>query len=153
MIVRRALLAAGLAVAADRPAFAIDPGRASGRFNDDGADFRVMHAIALAMDNVEGFPDAEKGLRVLLSDREVPVSAICGLAFPPVWGLAKAGKLEGLLLKFDPADQTALVATILTVPEPGYSLGTTSVSNSEGLWSRLEVSPTRVVGALTSAWR
>jgi hypothetical protein len=100
------------------------------------------------MDNAEGFLDSEKGLRVLLSDREVPVSAICGLAFPPVWGLAKAGKLEGLLLKFDPADKTALVATILTVPEPGYSLGTTSVSNSEGLWSRLEVGPTRVVGAL-----
>jgi hypothetical protein len=147
MIGRRTLLAAGAALAA-RPAFAIDPGKASGRYNDEGVDFKVTHAIALAVDNAEGFLDYDKGLRVLLSDREVPVSAICGLAFPPVWGMAQAGKLEGLLLKIDLADRNALVATILTKPEPGYSLGATSLSNSEGLWQRLEVSPTRVVGEL-----
>jgi hypothetical protein len=147
MILRRTLLAAGAALAAARPAFAIDPGKASGRYNDDGVDFKVTHAIALAVDNAEGFSD-EQGLRVLLSDREVPLSAICGLAFPPVWSMAREGKLEGLLLKFDPADRTALVATILTKPEPGYSMATTTVSNSEGLWSRLEVNPTRVVGEL-----
>jgi hypothetical protein len=107
MIGRRTLLAAGAALAA-RPAFAIDPGKASGRYNDEGVDFKVTHAIALAVDNAEGFLDYDKGLRVLLSDREVPVSAICGLAFPPVWGMAQAGKLEGLLLKIDLADRNAL---------------------------------------------
>lgn len=149
MIARRALLAAGAALAA-RPAFAIDEGVAHGRYNDDGVDFKVAHAIALAVDNAEGFGDSDKGLRVLLSDRPVPVSAICGLAFPPAWGLAREGKLEGLLLKFDPADRTALVATILTKPEPGYSMTTTTVSNSEGLWKRLEANPTRVLGELKS---
>lgn len=148
MILRRTLLAAGAALAAARPAFAIDPGKAQGRYNDEGVDFKLTHAIALAVDNAEGFLDYDKGLRILLSDREVPVSAICGLAFPPVWGMARDGKLEGLLLRIDPADRTALVATILTRPEAGYSLGTTTVSNSEGLWERLEVSPTRVVGEL-----
>ena len=149
MILRRTLLAAGAALAA-RPAFAIDAGVASGRYNDEGVDFKVSHAIALAVDNAEGFLDHDKGLRGLLSDREVPVSAICGLAFPPVWGMARDGKLEGLLLRFDPADKTSLVATILTRPEPGYSLATTTISNSEGVWSRLEVSPTRVAGELKS---
>ena len=147
MIARRSILAAGLALAAG-PALAIDEGVASGRYNDDGVDFKVTHAIALAMDNAEGFADSEKGLRVLLSDREVPVSALCGIAFPPVWRMARSGKLEGLLLNFDPADRNALVATILTRPEPGFSLATLSLSNSEGLWSRLEVNPTRVVGEL-----
>ena len=147
MILRRTLLAAGAALLAP-PAFAIDPGKAIGRYNDDGVDFKVTHALALAVDNAEGFGDSDQGLRVLLSDREVPLSAICGLAFPPVWGMARDGRLEGLLLKFDPADKTALVATILTKPEPGYSLATTTISNSEGLWSRLEAGPTRVAGEL-----
>lgn len=146
MILRRTLLAAGAALAA-RPAFAIDEGVAQGRYNDDGVDFKVTHAIALAVDNTEGFSEGA-GLRILLSDRKVPVSAICGLAFPPVWNLARDGKLEGLLLKFDPADRTNLVATILTKPEPGYSMATTTISNSEGLWKRLEANPTRVVGEL-----
>lgn len=147
MIARRALLAAGVALAAARPALAIDPGKASGRYNHDGADFKLTHAIALAVDNAEGFSEGP-GLRVLLSDREVPISALYGLAFPSVWGMARDGKLEGLLLKIDPADKTGLVATILTKPEPGYSLGTTTISNSEGLWTRLEASPTRVSGEL-----
>lgn len=144
---RRALLAGGLALASVRPAWAIDPGVAQGRYNDDGVDFKVSHAIALAMDNAEGFSEGE-GLRVLLSDREVPVSAICGLAFPPVWNMAREGQLEGLLLKFDPKDRTSLVATVLTRPEPGYSMANTSISNSEGLWTRLDVSATRVAGEL-----
>jgi hypothetical protein len=147
MIGRRTLLAAGAALAA-RPAFAIDPGTAQGRYNNDGVDFKVTHAIALAVDNAEGFADSEKGLRVLLSDREVPVSALCGLAFPPAWRMAREGRLEGLLLNFDPADRTALVATILAKPDPGYSMATTTISNSEGLWARLEANPTRVVGEL-----
>jgi hypothetical protein len=149
MIGRRALLAAGLAAATARPAFAIDPGRASGRFNDDGVDFRVKHAIALEMDNVENFPSDEKGLRVLLSDREVPVSAICGLAFPPVWRMARQGKLEALLLRFDPADRNALVTTVLTKRSDGYQPATISMSNTEGVWKRLEANPTRVVGELS----
>src|SRR5688572_1295069 len=99
---RRALVLAGAALTAG-PALAIDKGKASGRFNDDGVDLKVSHAIALAMDNVEAFPDAQKGYRVLLSDREVPISALYGLSFPPVWRMAKAGKLNGLLLRFDPA--------------------------------------------------
>ncbi|HEY0649762.1 hypothetical protein [Phenylobacterium sp.] len=149
MIARRVLLAAGASLIA-RPAFAIDEGVAQGRYNDEGVDFKVTHAIALAIDNAEGFDDREKGLRVLLSDRKVPVSALCGIAFPPVWGLAREGKLEGLLLNFDPADRTSLVATILTKPEPGYSMATTTISNSEGLWKRLEANPTRVVGELNA---
>lgn len=144
---RRAVLAGGLALVAG-PAFAIDPGRADGRYNRNGADFKVTHAIALAVDNTEGFSDEGNGLRVLLSDREVPVSAICGLAFPPVWGMARDSKLEGLLLKIDPADKTSLVATILTKPEPGYSMATTTINNTEGLWTRLDASPTRVSGEL-----
>lgn len=144
---RRAVLAAGLAVTAG-PVLAIDAGTASGRFRRDETEVSFKHSIALSLDNVEGMLDRPREMRVLLSDREVPASAILGLAFPPVWRMAKAGAVRGLLLSFDPADRTALNIVVLAPPEPGFSLATLSISNSEGLWSRLEASPTRVVGEL-----
>ena len=145
MIGRRTLLAVGAALAA-RPAFAIDPGVAKGGYRGDDGSFDISHAVALAMDDAEGF--GTKGYRVVLSTTEVPPSALMGLAFPPVWGLAMAGKLKGLLIKFDPADRTGVNVTVLAPPEPGYSLGTTSLSNSTGLWERLDASATRISGAL-----
>jgi hypothetical protein len=147
-MLRRTLLATGLAAAAARPALALDPGRATGRYNGDGADFRVSHAIALEMDNIEGFPDKARGYRVLLSDREVPLPAICGLAFPPVWRMARRGQLSGLLLRVDPADRKSLVATVLTQRDDGYSPPTITMSNTERLWNRLEVGGDRIVGEL-----
>lgn len=146
MIARRALLAAAAALAA-RPAFAIDPGTASGGYRGDDASFDVSHAVALAIDNAEGLNDDVR-MRLVLSDVEVLPSALCGIAFPPVWGMARAAKLRGLLVEFDPADRTKLTATTLAPPEPGYSLGTTTLSHSEGLWARLDASPTRISGEL-----
>lgn len=147
MIARRSVLAAVLALAGG-PALAIDAGTASGRYRRDETEVAFSHALALSLDNAEGMLDRPRGMRVLLSDREVPVSAMLGLAFPPVWHMAKAGQVRGLLLSFDPADRTALNIVVLAPPEPGFSLATLSISNSEGLWSRLEANPTRVVGEL-----
>lgn len=150
---RRELLAAGLALAAGQalgtgPALAIDRGVASGRYKDADAELTFSHALALDMDNAEGMLDSDRRLRILLSDREVPLSAICGLAFPPVWSMARAGTLRGLLLEFDPSDRTALHVVVLAPPTPPYSLSTVSISNTEGLWSRLEVGSARVAGEL-----
>ncbi len=144
---RRALLAAGLSLAA-APAFAIDPGTASGYYKDDEVDVTFSHAVALEVDNTEGLLDSPKELRVLLSDTPQPVSVLYGQAFPPVWYLAKDGKVRGLLLTFDPSSREGLIMTVLAKPEPGYSLANTSISNSGGLWERLEISPTRAVGEL-----
>lgn len=144
---RRTVLAAGLALAAG-PAFAIDAGTSSGRYKDDDVDIVFSHAIALDLDNTEGLLDSPKELRVLLTDRELPASVLHGQAFPPVWRLAKEGKVRGLLLTFDPARRDAIVMTVLAKPEPGYSLANVTLSNSQGLWSRLEVGATRVVGEL-----
>jgi len=142
---RRAVLAVCIAFTAT-PALAIDPGTASGRYKDDEADFTFAHAIALELDNTEGLLDTPREMRVLLTDRELPVAVLYGQSFPPVWTLVQEGKVRGLLLKFDPADRTSVVLTVLAKPEPGYSLATLSMSNTEGLWSRLDASPTRVVG-------
>ncbi len=143
---RRLVLAGGVALAA-RPAFAIDPGVAKGGYKGDEGSFEVSRSVAMAIDGAEGFDDDVR-MRVVLSQTEVPPSALTGIAFPPVWGLARAGKVKGLLLGFDPADRTKVFVTILTPPEPGYSLATTSLSSTEGVWSRLDVSATRISGEL-----
>lgn len=148
MLDRRALLAAGLALSAGGPALALDVGMASGGYRDEDAAFEFRHALALDMDNAEGLSSRPRQIRLLLSDREVAPAALYGVTFPPVWTMAKAGSLKGLLLEFDPADRENLTATILSTPEPGYSLGTLTQSDSSGLWARLELSPTRIVGEL-----
>ena len=147
MIARRLVLAAGLALAAG-PALAIDPGRAVGRYRRDEDEIAFSHAIALSLDNVEDLSTRKTEMRVLLSDREMPVSAIVGLAFPPVWRMARSGALRGLLLEFDPGDRTRLNAVALAKPEEGYSLASISMSDSSGLWSRLDIGATRIEAEL-----
>jgi len=145
---RRAVLAAGFALAAAGPALAIDPGTASGHYRDDEFDITFSHAVALEIDNTEGLLDSPRELRVLLTDRPLPVSVLYGQAFPPVWQMAQRGEVRGLLLRFDPANREAILITVLAKPEPGYSLSNTTMSDSSGIWARLEAGPTRVVGEL-----
>jgi len=144
---RRAVLTAGLAFAAS-PALAIDAGTSAGRYKDDEFDVTFSHAVALDMDNTEGLLDSPREMRVLLTDRELPVSVLYGQSFPPVWHMAQAGEVKGLMLRFDPANREAILVTVLAKPEPGYSLSNTTLSRSDGIWSRLEVAPTRAVGEL-----
>ena len=147
MIARRTLLATGLALAAP-PAWAIDPGVSSGRYQRDDELVTFSHAVALSLDNVEDPSPRRQEVRVLLSDRETPVSAIIGLAFPPVWRMAGAGTLRGLLLTFDPTDQTGLNVVVLSKRDDGYSPPSISISDTSGLWSSLDISATRIVGEL-----
>jgi len=142
---RRSVLAMGLVLAAG-PALALDAGTAAGRYKDDEADFTFSHAIALELDNTEGLLDTPREMRVLLTDRELPIAVLYGQAFPPVWTMAQQGRVQGLLLRFDPSDRNGVLMTILAKPEPGYSLATTTMTNSAGLWERLEATPTRIVG-------
>ncbi len=126
---------------------AIDPGIASGRFRGDGAEIVFSHAIALRQGNEEGLIDANRTMRVLLSDVEILPEALHGIAFLPVGEMAKAGGLRGLLLEFDPADRTSMLVTILDKPtQAGESLPTITLSNSTGLWQRLNVAATRIGG-------
>ena len=147
MMDRRALLGAALSLAAT-PAFAIDAGTASGRYADGETDLTFSHAIALELDNAEGFRQSAREYRVLLSDRDVPIGALYGLAFPPVWSMAKKGEVRGLLLSIDPEDRNSAVVTVFAPPEPGYSFTTWTLTNSEGVWERLDSSATRITGAL-----
>jgi hypothetical protein len=129
------------------PALALDPGTSAGRYERDGVRIDFSHAIALSQDNAEGMLDHPNQMRVLLSDKEIPAAALEGLAFPPVRAMARAGEIRGLLLEFDPADRTTLQVSVLAKPEdPNAFLPNLSLSNSEGLWKRLEANPTQVTG-------
>lgn len=145
---RREVLAGGLVLAAAGPALALDPGTASGRYEREEGAITFSRSTALILDNAEGFRDRPTTIRVLLADRELPSAALAGLAFPPVWAMARSGEIKGLLLEFDPTDRESLTVVVLDKPEPGYSLPTVSISNSSGLWKRLDVSVNRVVGEL-----
>jgi hypothetical protein len=145
---RRGLLALGLALAAG-PALALDPGTAAGKFDREGVSLAFTHAVALLQDNAEGVLEHPRQLRVLLTDREVPPSVLHGLVFPPVRAMARKGEVRGVLLEFDPGDRTSLQVTVLAKPDdPDAFLPNVSLSNSTGLWTRLEVSDTRVAGEL-----
>jgi hypothetical protein len=144
---RRSVLAGGLALVAG-PAFGIDPGVVTGGYRDDDLDVAFAHAVALERDNTEGLMDHAREIRVALTDREVPASALFGQGFPPIWHMAVRGEVRGVILSFDPADRTGMVVTVLARPEPGFSLANVTISNSEGLWSRLEIAPTRISGEL-----
>jgi hypothetical protein len=143
------VLAAAIALAAE-PAAAIDAGTASGHYAGEEAKIATLtHAAALALDNAEGELDSPQVMRVLLSQEEVPPSALAGLVFTPAHMMAKAGALHGLLLQFDPADRNGVYVTILAMPtEPGQSFTTLTLSSTEGVWKRLEVSATRIIGEL-----
>ena len=140
-----ALAALALFVAA--PAWADDPATASGHFNRDNTHIDFSHVVALSQDNTEGLLDHGPQVRVVLTDRDVPIEALYGIAFPPVRAMAKAGEVRGLLLEFDPADKTSLRATILAKPDdPAATLTSLSLSDSTGLWRSLTATPGHIAG-------
>lgn len=128
-------------------AHALDAGTASGHYVREGQRFEFTHAIALSQDNAEGLLDNGPQVRILLSDKDVPIQALHGIAFPPVRAMAREGAVRGLLLEFDPADRTTLRITVLAKPDdPSEFAPNLSLTNSEGLWKRLDASPTRIAG-------
>ncbi len=147
----RAALIGLLALCAG-PCLALDPGASSGHYVREGARLEFSHAIALSQDNTEGMLDNGPQVRVLLSDREIPIDALYGAVFPPVRAMAQAGEVRGLLLEFDPADRTRIQVTVLDKPkEEGAFAPSISISNSEGLWEKLEAGAERVSGNYKSA--
>jgi hypothetical protein len=105
------------------------------------------HAIALSQDNAEGLLDNGPQIRVVLSDVEIPVAALYGIVFPPVLGLARSQAVRGVMLEFAPKAPSAMHVTVLSKPqELGASLTNISLSNSQGVFKRLDVNATRVSG-------
>ena len=89
-------------------ASAIDPGRVQGTLQVNGQAITLTQAYAHLHDNAERLLDRPRELRLLLTDREVPQEALAGLApLTALEPLARAGRLQGLLLRLDPKDPPA----------------------------------------------
>ncbi|MBS0362829.1 MAG: hypothetical protein JSR98_15745 [Proteobacteria bacterium] len=150
MAVRAAAFAAVLALVAG-PALALDPGVASGTFKGDAGTIELRHAVALSQDNAEGLLDDGPQVRLVLSQEEVPPEALYGVVFPPVTGLARKQAVHGIMLEFAPKAPTQMHMVILAKPDdPQATLTNGSLSNSEGLFKRFQVSGGRVSGAYES---
>lgn len=129
-------------------AYAIDPGRVQGNLTINNETIELKEAYAHFHDNAEGLLDRPKEIRIVLADRRIPQESLRGIAFLPVTTLAKEGNVRGLLLQFDPGDQSKMVVTILRTPSrQGASLTTISrVDTGQKLFKNLAISKTRVGG-------
>src|SRR5690349_6975711 len=131
-------------------AFAIDAGTAKGTLKADGKDVPLKYSVAYQLDNAEGLLDRPKEMRVLIADREVPAEALAGLAFPPVMQMARENKVQGLLLRFDPADRKAVLVTYLAAPkDPRMSLMNLTVSGTQDAFKKLDIGGNKVIGEIT----
>jgi hypothetical protein len=127
---------------------AIDPGKAKGTLKIGDETIELKEAYAHLHDNAEGLLDRPKEMRIVLCDRQVPQESLRGIVFLPVETLAKEGKVRGLLMQFDPGDQSKMVVTILNTPSrQGASLMTLSLEDTaKKLFKKLAISQTRVDG-------
>ncbi len=125
MITRLALLLTAIVGAAlPLPAHAIDPGSAEGTMTSDGVTVGLRHALALFYGNEEGLLDGPE-IRLLLSDREVPVAALSGPILDRLEQLARKGEVRGLVLRLDPQQPATapIGSTVLLSPaDPERSL-------------------------------
>ena len=87
----------------------------TGTLTINGKSFPSPYVRALLHDNAEGVLDSPTQLRIVVSDREVPIDSLYGLTFLPVGDMGRRGEVEGILLQFDPAKPDEVDYRVLTV--------------------------------------
>ena len=87
----------------------------TGSLTINGKTFPTLHLHALLHDNAEGALPSPTQMRVLVTDRAVPVESLYGLMFLPVADMGGRGEVEGILLQFDPAEPAEVDYTVLTL--------------------------------------
>ncbi|MGH9754604.1 MAG: hypothetical protein ACREA2_17650, partial [Blastocatellia bacterium] len=132
------------------PEPAIDPGIARGSLRVNEKNITLRHAYAHLHDNAEGLLDETERFRVLVTDREVPLDVLHGIAFLPVMDLARQGRVQGLLFEMAPDDPNNVVVTLLFPPSgPGRVLIRQTINVSgEDLFKDWSLKGNRVVGAI-----
>jgi hypothetical protein len=145
---KKSLLFLSILMFCFQPALAIDQGTAMGTLMVNDEKIVLAYSYAHFHDNAEGLLDKPKELRIVLSDREIPQESLRGIIFLPVEDLAREGKVQGLLMQFDPDDKTKILVTLLRPPSrAGSSLMTlTLVDSTKNLFKRMDISKRRVTG-------
>src|SRR3954470_18079725 len=79
----------------------------TGTYAEGDVTIPLSHGVALRKDDSEGILFDEAGIWILLSNAEAGPQALAGGLFPPVYDMAKQGKLQGLLFVIKPGDHNA----------------------------------------------
>ncbi|MEO8374951.1 MAG: hypothetical protein ABI471_06990 [Sphingomonas bacterium] len=133
------------------PAQLMAQSTASGTYAEGDVTIPLSHGVALRKDDSEGILFDEAGIWILLSNAEAGPQALAGGLFPPVYGMAKQGKLQGLLFVIKPGDHNALSISVLATQDREQgSFRTLSLSKTPALWEKLVVGPHRISGTLVS---
>lgn len=131
-------------------AYAIDQGTVQGTLKINGREVKLTRSYAHLHDNAEGLLSFVRELRIVLADRDIPQSSLKGIVFLPVTSLAREGKVEGIMITLDPADQSRALVTLLVKPSSqGHSLMTVTLgATGSKIFSRLLMSNVRVSGEI-----
>lgn len=131
-------------------AFAIDPASVTGSLKVNGKAIQLTSGYAHLHDNAEGVLDSKKELRILLADRDVNESTLRGLVFLEVMDMAKEDKVNGILIRMDPANHNKFVITYLyPSSRPGAFLVTKTISTTgKEAFKKFRMGNNRVTGEL-----
>ncbi len=146
---KKICLAVVLMLCLPRLALAIDAGKANGLLTVGKEKIKLTHAYAHRYNNEEGLGDGPE-LRILLTDRELPVTVLAGFEGPRTLDdMARQGKVRGILLKLDPRKPLDhMHGTVLVPPsDPQASLIFFTSSGNDEL-KGLKVDALRVSGEL-----
>ena len=109
-------------------AVAADP-ELKGALTVAGKEIPLAHALALDFDDTEGMGDGPE-LRILFSDKKVALTELESPILFNLDALAREGKLQGVLLRFDPkAESREVHGTVYLAPDspqssmPFFTLG------------------------------
>lgn len=123
-----------------------------GQFSVAGKELALSHVVVVDFDDAEGMGDGPE-LRVLFSTSEI---AKTELEAPVLFNLdarARAGKLQGVLLRFDPSAETREVygTTYVTPDDPQSSMPFFTLGGTSGGVDSLKVEDGKLSGHIINA--
>lgn len=127
---------------------AIGAEQTKGSLKVNGTTISLTHAYAMLYGNEEGYDDGPE-LRILLSDRELPLTLLSGPVLSGLDDLARKGEIQGILLKLDPRKlaKGSVNGTLLYAPkDPRESLRFFTLSGEAVGFQELKTANNRVVG-------
>lgn len=136
------LLATALLIPAAEPS-------ADGTLTVNGNDIAINHVYALYHDDEEGVLLEGPELRILFTDREVDPEVLQEPALFGLQKLARAGKLQGLVVTFDPneEDRTYHGTVFYTPADPQASMPFFSSSGEDAVFTALQLTDDSVAGS------
>jgi len=123
-----------------------------GNFTIDGKDVALKHALVVDFDDTEGMGNGPE-LRVLFSDAPVAQSELESPILFNLDALAREGKLQGVLLRFDPKAETREVygTTYATPSNPQTSMPFFTLGGDAGGVDSLKVADGALSGSVSGS--